>query len=122
EGAYASFAGASMIDHPLDRGESGTQRSRDLVQTRAAAPALVLLGMVALSVVVRSLLAREIPVPFIFGDELLHGELARSVREGGDFLVRGHRITISFLYPVALAPAWLAHSTDTVYATMKTLN
>src|SRR5580765_4324581 len=101
---------ASMIDHPLDRGRSGS------------APVLALAGLVALSALVRALLAREIPVPFIFGDELLHGELARSVREHADYLVRGRRVTISFLYPLAVAPAWLAHSTETVYGAMKTLN
>src|SRR5262245_20010165 len=111
-----------MIDHPLERGESGSSRFRELVGTRAAAPVLALLGLIAASALVRALLAREIPVPFIFGDELLHGELARSVEEHGDYLVRGHRVTISFLYPLALAPAWLAHSTENAYAAMKTLN
>src|SRR5215475_6221562 len=99
-----------MSDHPLDRGDRGF------------APVLALLGLVTGSALVRALLAREIPVPFIFGDELLHGELARSVREHLDYLVRGHRVTISFLYPLAVAPAWLAHSTANAYGAMKTIN
>jgi hypothetical protein len=89
---------------------------------RITLPTLLLVVLVAFSALVRAVLAREIPVPFIFGDELLHGELARGVEEHGGYIVRGHSVTISFLYPLALAPAWLAHSTETVYGAMKTVN
>ncbi len=116
---------------PIDdrRVESLTAALRsDSGRARAAAvrwitlPTLLLVVLVALSALVRAVLAREIPVPFIFGDELLHGELARGIEEHGAYVVRGHRVTISFLYPLVLAPAWLAHSTESVYGAMKTVN
>src|SRR6476646_4519550 len=97
---------ASMIDHPLDRGRSGS------------APVLVLAGHVALSALVRALLAREIPVPFIFGDELLHGVRACSLREHADYLGRGRRVTISFLCPLGVASAWVAPTTESAYGAM----
>ena len=121
-GAYASFGRGSVIDQPLGRGASRSARLRDLAASRAAAAPVALVALIGLSVLVRSLLAQQIPVPFIFGDELLHGELARSVLEHGTFDVRGHGVTISFTYPLALAPAWLAGSVSTAYTLMKVVN
>jgi hypothetical protein len=111
-----------VIDQPLGRGASRSARLRDLAASRAAAAPVALVALVGLSVLVRALLAQQIPVPFIFGDELLHAELARSVLEHGTYDVRGHGVTISFTYPLALAPAWLAGSVSTAYTLMKVVN
>src|SRR6476646_4892301 len=121
-GAYGSFGRGSVIDQSLGRGASRSARLRDLAASRAAVAPVALAALIGLSVLVRTLLAQQIPVPFIFGDELLHAELARSVLEHGTFDVRGHGVTISFTYPLALAPAWLAGSVSTAYTLMKVVN
>ena len=73
--------------------------------------ALVLAGAAALT-----LAGRGIPTPWILIDELLHAELARSLRAGDGYSVRGHGITVSWTYPALLAP--FARS----YVAMKTVN
>lgn len=89
---------------------------------RTASGPLAVAGLVLLSVVVRIAVGREISTPFILVDELIHGELARSVRESFTWHVRGERMTVTFLYPLLIAPAWLARSMDTVYELAKALN
>ena len=106
--AYASFGRGSVIDQPLGRGASRTARLRDLAASRAAAAPVALVALVGLSVLVRALLAQQIPVPFIFGDELLHAELARSVLEHGTFDVRGHGSRSASRTRSRSRPAWLA--------------
>lgn len=84
---------------------------------------VVLLGcLVAAAAVVRAALATQIWTPWIFVDELIHSDLARSVEEQGSFLVRGHHVTVSFVYPALLAPAWAARSATATYALAKTIN
>ena len=51
--------------------------------------ALVLAGVLLLAVLLRLLLVRRIPAPWIMGDELLYSELARSFAENGNFVLRG---------------------------------
>ena len=48
-----------------------------------------LTAIVAGSTVFRALAARGMPGPFIFIDELIYSELAKSFAAGGHFLVRG---------------------------------
>jgi hypothetical protein len=88
---------------------------------RATGP-LALVALVVASAAARILLGREIATPFVLVDELIHGELARSVREGFTWHVRGERMTVTFLYPLAIAPAWLADSAATAYGLAKALN
>jgi hypothetical protein len=84
---------------------------------------VVLLGcLVALAAAVRAALASQIPTPWIFVDELVHSDLARSFEEHGRFLVRGDHVTVSFLYPVLIAPAWAARQMSTTYTLAKTIN
>ena len=85
---------------------------------RAPAP-LVLAGLVLLSIAVRLFLGREIPTPFVLVDELLHGRIAESLAAGDGFEMRGEAQTVTFLYPLLVAPAWLFGSMETTYAVAK---
>ena len=89
---------------------------------RIAAGPLAVAGIVLLSAAARFALGREIVTPFILIDELLHGELAESVAEGEWFRVRGEHMTVTYLYPLLLAPAWLADSMATTYGVAKAIN
>jgi hypothetical protein len=56
-------------------------------------------------------------------DELIYSELAKGVADDGRLLLRGEPSSyFSFLYPVLIAPAWLASSMETTYAAAKTIN
>ena len=80
------------------------------------APALAVAGLVAAAAILLAVAGRGIPTPWILIDELLHSELARGLRQGEGFSVRGHGLTVSYLYPALLAPfAWS-------YGTMKIAN
>ncbi len=80
------------------------------------APSLALAGLVVVAAAVLTLAGRGIPTPWILIDELLHAELARGLRAGDGYSVRGHGLTVSWTYPALLAPfAWS-------YAAMKTVN
>jgi hypothetical protein len=92
-------------------------------RTYAREVALILAGLVLLSIAVRALLARRIETPWIMVDELLYSELAKSFAEHGELLIRDLPYgRLSLLYPVLIAPAWLASSMETVYDLAKTLN
>jgi Dolichyl-phosphate-mannose-protein mannosyltransferase len=66
-----------------------------------------LAAIVTLSAAVRLWLGRGMPAPFIFVDEQIYSELARSLVENGSFAVRGVPTSgYSILYPVLLAPAY----------------
>jgi hypothetical protein len=80
------------------------------------APSLALAGLVAAAAALLAVAGRGIPMPWILIDELLHSELARGLRDGQGFSVRGHGMTVSYLYPALLAPfAWS-------YGAMKLVN
>jgi len=80
------------------------------------APILALGGLVAVAACLLFAAGRSVPTPWILIDELLHAELARGVRTGDGFSVRGHALGVSWTYPVLLAPiAWS-------YAAMKAVN
>ncbi len=80
------------------------------------APSLALAGLVAAAAALLVVAGRGIPTPWILIDELLHAELARGLRDGHGFSVRGHGMTVSYLYPALLAPfAWS-------YGAMKLVN
>ena len=80
------------------------------------APLIALAGLVFVGAAALTLAGRGIPTPWILIDELLHAELARGVRAGDGYSVRGHGIAGSWTYPALLAPfAWS-------YSAMKTVN
>ena len=72
--------------------------------------------------VVRAVQAGRLPTPQLLCDEFVYAELARNVAEEGRLLFRGEPLRLSLLYPVLLAPAWLAERMETTYAVAKTIN
>ena len=72
--------------------------------------------------VVRASQAGRLPTPQLLCDEFVYAELARNVAEEGRLLFRGEPLRLSLLYPVLLAPAWLAERMETTYALAKTIN
>ena len=83
-----------------------------------------LASVVALSAALRIWLVRGMPAPFVFVDELIYSELARSLADAGTFAVRGAATTgYSTLYPALLAPAYLLFGAlPDAYAAAKATN
>jgi hypothetical protein len=83
-----------------------------------------LVAIVAGSTVFRALAARGMPGPFIFVDELIYSELAKSFASGGHFLVRGVPTSgYGVVYPVLISPAYrLFDDLPVAYAAVKTIN
>ena len=66
-----------------------------------------LAGIVGLSCLLRLWLVRGMVAPFVFVDEAIYTELARSLADTGSFAVRGTPASgYSILYPALLAPAY----------------
>ena len=80
---------------------------------------VLMLGVAAL---VRILLTRQIPAPWVMGDEVHYSELAKSFASNGVMRLREEPSTLRSLYPVLVSPAWLATSVGTAYALAKVLN
>jgi hypothetical protein len=71
----------------------------------------------------RTLIADRIASPWIMIDELVYSDLARSFARSGHLLIREeHTPAYSILYPILIAPAWLARSMETTYALAKAIN
>jgi hypothetical protein len=85
---------------------------------------LALGGLVLLVVAVRIWLATKVVTPWILIDELVYGDLARSVAEDGTFHVRGEPIPwYNFGYAVLIAPAWIvAEAQSTAFTLAKIIN
>ena len=84
-----------------------------------------LVGLVALSALVRYGFGRRIVAPWIMVDELIYSELAKSFGESGTFLIRGEAVGSAYgvVYPVLLSPAFaLFDSVPDAYAAAKTIN
>ena len=71
---------------------------------------LILVGAVAVVAAIRGWLASRIAMPWLFSDELVHSELAKSLANGSLFEIRGRRVNITYAYPLVIAPAWLLSS------------
>jgi hypothetical protein len=101
---------------------------RTAVRARALVDAVPvwawLAGLVAVSAVARFLLARAFPAPWIFVDELIYSELAKSVADGQGLAIREvSSSSYGFLYPVVLSPAWAVFdSVPHAYAAAKAIN
>ena len=66
-----------------------------------------LVGLVAVSTGIRYVFTRQMVAPWIFVDELIYSELAKSFAAGGHFLVRDHSTArLRLVYPLLIAPAW----------------
>jgi Dolichyl-phosphate-mannose-protein mannosyltransferase len=83
-----------------------------------------LAGIVLLSILVRLWLVHKMPGPYIFVDELIYSELARSLGQTGTFAIRDVPVHgYSILYPALLAPAYrLFDALPTAYAAAKATN
>jgi len=83
-----------------------------------------LTGIVVLSVLGRLWLVHEMPGPYIFVDELIYSELAKSLADTGSFAIRGVPVHgYSILYPALIAPAYrLFDSLPDAYAAAKATN
>jgi hypothetical protein len=80
-------------------------------------------GLVLGALLVRVWLSRKIAAPWIMVDELVYSELAKSFAEHGRFLIRDQPTALySLVYPVLLAPAWLADTMATTYTLAKSIN
>jgi hypothetical protein len=83
-----------------------------------------LAGIVSLSILVRLWLVHKMAGPYIFVDELIYSELARSLGRTGTFAIRDVPVHgYSILYPALLAPAYrLFDALPTAYAAAKATN
>jgi hypothetical protein len=83
-----------------------------------------LTGIVVVSVLGRLWLVHKMPGPYIFVDELIYSELAKSLVETGSFAIRGVPVHgYSILYPALIAPAyWLFDALPNAYAAAKATN
>ena len=91
--------------------------------SRFSAPAW-LAGIVVASALIQIVLSRGIAAPWIFADELIYSELAKSFAVHGSFSVRGVPTHgLGFVYPILLAPAWrVSASMPETYVAAKTIN
>lgn len=92
--------------------EPSSRRRRTLVAALAA------LGLVLAA---RIWLVSRIETPWIMIDELLYASLAEGLAEGR-LGVRGEPLVTSLLYPLLIAPAWLARGMETTYEVAKAIN
>jgi hypothetical protein len=110
-------------EHAAPRPAWSWERARTSV---AAVPAVAwLVGLVAASTVLRFVFARVIPAPFIFQDELLYSELAKSFGSTGHFAVRGlaGNAGVGPVYPLVISPAYaLFGSVPHAYVAVKAIN
>ncbi len=83
-----------------------------------------LAAIVVISFAFRAWLARGMVAPFIFVDELIYAELARSLADSGERLVRDvHTTGYGIGYPLLIAPAYaLFDRLPDAYAAVKTIN
>ena len=73
----------------------------------ARAPAVWVAAIVCVSAVVRAAIGLGVPSPWIFPDELLYSDLAKSIAAGGEPAVRGvPTLGWGVVYPTLVAPAW----------------
>ena len=87
-------------------------------------PSVWLAVVVVVSALFRLQLSRNSPAPWIFADELIYAELAKSLASGGELLVRDTPTAgYGVLYPLLISPAWaLFDSVPDAYAAAKAIN
>jgi hypothetical protein len=107
------------------RGCPSAERATDLV---AAVPTWAWLTvLIGASCAIRAVFALQDPAPWIFQDELLYSELAKSFAATGHFAVREVPVPggggFGLVYPIVVAPAWaLLHKIPAAYAAAKVIN
>ena len=89
------------------------------VQPRTAS---LLAGLVACSFLLRTIIAWQRATPTFFPDEYIYAELARSISEAGQPLIRGAAASFpALLQPILTAPAWLVGDVETSFRLVQTL-
>jgi len=83
---------------------------------------LTLTALVIVAAAVRIVLTRGMAAPVVLCDEFIYANLAKNIAEHGQYLFRDVPLHQSYLYPLLLAPAWLARSMSTTYALAKAIN
>ena len=81
--------------------------------------------IVVVSAAFRFQLSRDSPGPWIFVDELIYSELAKSIAAGGDLFVRDVPVVGGYgvVYPLLISPAWaLFDSIPEAYTAAKAIN
>jgi Dolichyl-phosphate-mannose-protein mannosyltransferase len=80
--------------------------------------------IVAVSALVRFVVALRIEAPWIMVDELVYSELARGIAEGNGYSIRGATTyDFGFVYPLVIAPAYaLFDSLPRAYEAVKAIN
>jgi hypothetical protein len=104
---------------------SSAAAERPLARVRAVPVWLVVGGIVVVSAGIRIWLGRRMVAPWIFVDELIYSELAKSFAAHGHFLLRDQPAGASygFVYPVLIAPAWrLFSSVPEAYTAAKAID
>jgi hypothetical protein len=112
-----------MTDPPAAAGHSARLAARTEVVRRV--PAWVWLAcLVVASALIRYVIGRRTPAPWIMVDELIFSELAKSFASSGELLIRGQPSDVyGFLYPVLISPAWaLFDAIPQAYAAAKAIN
>src|SRR5918996_392095 len=123
--ALARLGAEAPLTVPTIRSAGSARAPSDLTGRHAAkgsrdATLALLTGMVAVSALLRGLAGTLKETPVYFPDEYLYAELARSVAEGGEPLVRGQEVGFpALLQPLVTAPAWLLDDVGTAYALVK---
>ena len=106
------------MDAPAARARAGS-----LALVRAVPMWAWLTVAVVVSAGIRFWLARKIVAPWIFVDELIYSELAKSIAAHGSFLIRGvPSHGFGFVYPVLIAPAFRIASVPQAYAAAKAID
>ncbi len=84
-------------------------------------PALLAAAVVVVVGAVRLWLGTRISTPWLYSDELVHSELAKSIADGRLFEIRGEETNITYGYPVVISPAWLFSSQSVTYGVAKAI-
>jgi len=100
-------------------------RPSGLAAVRAVPAWAWLAGLVVASALVRYAFARRMVAPWIFVDELVYSELAKSFADSGRFEIREHAVGAAYgvVYPILLSPAYrLFDAVPDAYAAAKVVN
>ena len=103
-------------------GEFADDRFETATVDRTVAAALGLAGLMLVAIVARLFIGRKIVAPWIMTDELIYSELAKSFAEQGKLLARDQPTVLFSLYPILIAPGWLADGVGSAYAIAKAIN
>jgi hypothetical protein len=107
----------------LRKREFPASRLATVVRSGSVAYTLTFSGILLLAVFVRLLLADRIVTPWIMIDELIYSEMAKNFADQGEFLLRDVPSPLNnVVYPVLIAPAWLAQSIETAYGLARLIN